>query len=81
MVKHTQTVRTNCLSVVGHFVGLALKGLIYRKFVVLILLNNKMNQVALVPLNIYRCHETNLKVSFGNILNDIVRSSHREVIC
>ena len=32
MVKHTQTIRrqqpTNCLSVFGHFVGLALKGLI-----------------------------------------------------
>ena len=33
MVKHTQTIRrqkpTNCLSVFGHFVGLALKGLKY----------------------------------------------------
>ena len=32
MVKHTQAIRrqqpTNCLSVFGHFVGLALKGLI-----------------------------------------------------
>ena len=28
MVKHTQTIRRNCLSVFDHFVGLALKELI-----------------------------------------------------
>ena len=36
MVKHTQTIRlqqsTNCLSVFGHFVGLGLKELTWRKF-------------------------------------------------
>ena len=26
MIKHTQTIRTNCLSVFDHFVGLVLKG-------------------------------------------------------
>ena len=30
MVKHTQTIRRNCLSVFDHFVGLALKGLIWQ---------------------------------------------------
>ena len=34
MVKHTQTIRrqqpTNCLSVFDHFVGLPLKGLVFK---------------------------------------------------
>ena len=76
MVKHTQTLRrlflpANCLSVIDHFVGLALKGL-------------SINQIGISSCGIRKYKQDDNIFSFGQRICGIVQSGKmlflREVV-